>query len=58
MDADKSGLPVFELHVPQYTVEIEPDYKAIGNVVDDEIKRHFMDCTIVARGVGGERAPG
>lgn len=50
--------PVFTLTVPDYQVTSEPDYMAIGKVVDDELRKHFMGRTIVARGIGSSEHPG
>lgn len=50
--------PVFTLTVPDYQVTNEPDYKAIGKIVDDELREHFMGLTIVARGIGSSEHPG
>jgi hypothetical protein len=46
------------LALPEYQVTSEPDYKAIGKIVDDELRKHFMGQTIVARGIGSSEHPG
>lgn len=51
-------IPVFTVHVPDYRVDIEPDHKAVGKLVDAEIRRHFMERTVVARGIGSQEHPG
>lgn len=50
--------PVLTVHVPTYRVDSEPDHRAIGAVVDDELRRHFMGRTVVARGIGSRSHPG
>jgi len=51
-------IPVYVIYVPEYSVTSEPDYKTIGKIVDDELRKHFMGCTIVARGIGSSEHPG
>jgi len=46
------------LHIPQYQITAEPDHRAIGKIVDDELRRHFMNATIVARGIASSEHPG
>lgn len=53
-----ANAPVFTLHLPQYQITTEPNYKAIGKIVDDELRKHFMGRTIVARGIGSSEHPG
>lgn len=50
--------PVFTLTAPDYQVTSEPDYRAIGKIVDDKLREHFMGRTIVARGIGSSEHPG
>lgn len=51
-------VPVITVDLPEYSVSAEPDYKAIGKVVDDELKRYFLGQTVVVRGVGSSEHPG
>lgn len=44
--------PVFTIAIPEYQVSTEPEYKAIGKIVDDELKRHFLGKSVVIRGIG------
>lgn len=37
--------------LPDYKVSEEPDHKAIGKLVDAEIKKYFLGQTIVVRGL-------
>lgn len=46
------------INLPDYQITAEPDYKTIGKIVDDELRKHFMDQTIVARGIGASEHPG
>lgn len=50
--------PVFALTISDYQIATEPDYKTIGKIVDDELRKHFMGRTIVARGIGSSEHPG
>ena len=49
---------VYTVRLPDYQVHEEPDHKALGKTVDDELKEHFMNQTIVARGIGSSEHPG
>lgn len=48
----------FDIDACQYRVDTEPDHRAIGAVVDAEIKRYFMGRTVVVRGIGSQDHPG
>lgn len=48
----------YTIRLPEYRVASEPDYKAIGKIVDDEVRKHFTGRTIVARGIGSSEHPG
>src|SRR5687768_4509313 len=37
--------------IPDYQVTTELNHKAIGKIVDDELRKHFLDKTIVVRGI-------
>lgn len=49
---------VTSLHVPSYQVTTEPNHKSVGKVVDDELRKHFMDQTVVVRGISSSEHPG
>lgn len=49
---------VVEVSLPQYRVDIEPDDKAVGKIVDDEIKKHFMGRSVLVRGIASSEHPG
>jgi hypothetical protein len=51
-------VPVFEVRLPQYQVDTEPDHRVIGKVVDAEMRRHFMGRTVVARAICAKDHPG
>ncbi len=51
-------IPVYTVHLPEYQVTAEPDTEAIGQIVDTELRKHFLDKTIVARGIGSSEHPG
>lgn len=42
---------------PNYTVDSEPDYKAIGKLIDVELKKHFLGKKILLRGIGSQEHP-
>jgi hypothetical protein len=42
---------VLAMSAPEYQVDIEPDHAAVGKKIDDVLRQHFMNQTIVARGV-------
>ena len=49
---------VITVHLPAYRVDTVPDHLTLGKNVDDELKKHFMGQTIVARGIGSSEHPG
>ena len=51
-------MDLIEINLPQYTVESEPDTKAIGKIVDDELKKHFMGKSVLIRGIASSEHPG
>lgn len=51
------SMKTITLNLSEYTVEQEPDHKAIGEVVDDAIKQHFPGQTIIARGLSSNEHP-
>lgn len=46
------------ISLSDYQVNAEPDHKAIGKVVDDELRKHFMGRTVVVRGISSKDHPG
>lgn len=46
------------IDLPDYQVNTEPDHKAIGKIVDDELRKHFMGQTVVVRGISSVDHPG
>jgi hypothetical protein len=52
------AIPVISVDLPEYQMHAAPDYKKLGKVVDQELKKHFMGQTIVARGIGSSEHPG
>lgn len=45
---------ILQTLLPRYSVSTEPDHKAIGKLIDDELRRHFMGQTIVVRGISSD----
>lgn len=50
--------PVFTVHLPEYTVDAEPEHGVVGKIVDDEIKKHFLGQSILLRGLASVEHPG
>lgn len=50
-------MKLIELHIPDYDVKDEPDYKAIGKLIDDGIKNNFIGKRILLRGIGSQQHP-
>lgn len=44
-------MQVFEVDIPNYSVDEAPDDRAIGKILDDTLKKHFMGKQILVRGV-------
>lgn len=51
-------IPVYTIHLPEYQVTTKPDYKVLGRIVDDELKKHFMGQMIGLRALGSQEHPG
>lgn len=51
-------MQIIKLTIPEYTVDKEPDYTAIGGIIDDAIKEHFMGQAILVRGISSRQHPG
>lgn len=45
------SVPIFELRLPDYSIDTEPNDKALGKQLDDEIRKHFLGQSILVRGV-------
>lgn len=52
------SIPTYTIHLPEYQVATQPDYKAIGTFVDDELKKHFMGQMVGLRALGSQEHPG
>lgn len=52
------NIPVYTIRLPEYQVNTRPDYKALGKVVDDELKKHFMGQMVGLRALGSQEHPG
>lgn len=53
-----SNIAVYTVHLPGYQVTTKPDYKAIGIIVDDELKKHFTGQMVGLRALGSQEHPG
>ncbi len=47
-------IPVYEISVPEYTVNKEPDWSNIGKKIDEKIKKHFLGKKVVIRCLGSQ----
>ncbi len=47
-------MKITNIDIPDYTVNEEPDYKAVGKIIDDQIKKRFMGKSILLRGVSSQ----
>ncbi len=55
----EKSIPVYTVYLPEYNFDNgEPDHKAIGTPVDDELRKYFMGETILIRGLGSHEHPG
>lgn len=46
------NIPVYEIHLPEYQVDTEPNHEAVGRKVDSIIKQHFLGQNVVIRALG------
>ncbi len=51
-------MKVITVNVPDYSIDIQPDYKAAGAIVDTELKKHFMGQMVGLRALGSQEHPG
>lgn len=51
-------MKVLTVNVPSYQITTRPNYKAIGKIVDGELRKHFMGQTIGLRALGSQEHPG
>lgn len=49
---------VLQIDLPEYQITTEPDHKAVGKTVDDEIRKSFMGQTIIIRGLSSTEHSG
>lgn len=50
-------MKMLNISVPQYTIDKEPDHKAIGKPIDILLKEHFMGEKVLIRGLGSVEHP-
>ncbi|MSU75796.1 MAG: hypothetical protein EXS55_04775 [Candidatus Magasanikbacteria bacterium] len=51
-------IPVYQIHLPEYVADKEPDHEAVGVKVDELIKQHWIGQHIAIRCVGSSEHPG
>jgi len=49
---------VFTVYAPDYRIDIQPDYKAVGAIIDTELKKHFVGQMVGLRALGSQEHPG
>lgn len=55
---NKKGIPVYTIYLPKYNFSNgEPDHRAIGKPVDDELRKYFIGETVLIRGLGSQEHP-
>lgn len=47
-------MKLLTISLPQYTIDEEPDHKAIGKLVDEVIKENFVGQTVIVRGISSK----
>lgn len=52
------NIPTYTIHLPEYQVTTKPDYKALGRIVDDKLKKYFMGQMVGLRALGSQEHPG
>lgn len=50
-------IPVYEIHLPEYTIDKEPDHETVGKKVDDLIKKHWLGQHVAIRCISSEEHP-
>src|SRR5689334_14197600 len=52
MSMMRNTIPVYTISLPEYTVESEPDYRAVGGKLDRLIEARFPGEWMALRGIG------
>jgi hypothetical protein len=52
LDAKIMSALVISLDVPEYSVESQPNYKAVGQKIDDALEENFMGRDVAVRALG------
>jgi len=47
-------MKILLVQLPQYTIDEEPDHKAVGKIVDEVIKQNFGGQTVIVRGISSK----
>jgi hypothetical protein len=50
-------MKIITIPLPEYSVSTEPDHPAVGKIVDDEIRKHFLGKTVIVRGISSSKHP-
>ena len=52
------SIPVYQVTIPQYQVDIQPNFKNIGAKIDKCIIKHFVGQKVSIRCIGSQDHPG
>ncbi|MDD2934976.1 MAG: hypothetical protein PHX25_00705 [Candidatus Pacebacteria bacterium] len=52
------SIPIYQVKVPEYQTDVQPDFKTIGAKIDRCIIKHFLDQKLAIRGIGSQDHPG
>lgn len=52
------SVSIIKIKLPEYQVDMQPDFKAIGRKIDRSIKQHFLGQKLVIRCLGSQDHPG
>src|SRR3989338_4155747 len=50
----KKSIPVYEILLPEYTLDKKPDYRKVGKKLDSVIKKHFLGKKVCIRALGSQ----
>ncbi|MEI6480725.1 MAG: hypothetical protein WCO19_00290 [Candidatus Saccharibacteria bacterium] len=50
-------MKLIRINLPQYKIDELPDHEALGKIVDQELKKHFMGQSILVRGIASSEHP-
>lgn len=51
-------MKIIEINIPEYAVDKEPDYRSIGKLLDNILKQHFLEKSVLVRGIASSEHSG